>query len=65
MRCGIEDFEKVLYALETSVPMVIADEVTIIKPRSRRRTRDSETTSESALDIRFNMSGYLSKGVAP
>jgi len=65
MRCGIEDFEKVLYALETSVPMVIADEVTIIKPRSRRRTRDSETTSETALDIRFNMSGYLSKGVAP
>lgn len=65
MRCGIEDFEKVLYALETSVPMVIADEVTIIKPRSRRRSGNSPASSESALDIRFNMSGYLSKGNTP
>jgi general secretion pathway protein M len=60
MRCGIEDFEKVLYALETTVPMVIADEVTIIKPRSRRRS--SQQSSSDTLDIRFNMSGYLAKG---
>lgn len=64
MRCGIEDFEKVLYSLETSVPMVIADEVTIIKPRSRRRRGStSSTTAENpSLDIRFNMSGYLREG---
>jgi len=63
MRCGIEDFEKVLYTLETTVPMVIADEVTIIKPRTRRRTNDLSSTD--SLDIRFNMSGYLAKGNEP
>jgi general secretion pathway protein M len=58
MRCGIEDLKKVLYALETGVPMVVADEVTIIKPRSRRRC-SSEPEVGQPLDIRFNMSGYL------
>lgn len=60
MRCGVEDLKKVLYALETGVPMVIADEVTIIKPRSRsRRSRNQEPETGQPLDIRFNMSGYL------
>lgn len=66
MRCGIEDFEKILYSLETSVPMVIADEVTVIKPRARRRAGSTAATNENpALDIRFNMSGYLRKGSQP
>ena len=65
MRCSIEDFEKVLYALETTIPMVIADEVTVIKPRSRRRSNNLTESGETALDIRFNMSGYLSKGSEP
>jgi len=60
MRCGIEDLKKILYSLETGVPMVIADEVTIIKPRSRRRRSNSqEPEPGQLLDIRFNMSGYL------
>jgi general secretion pathway protein M len=59
MRCGIEDLKKVLYALETGVPMIIADEVTVIKPRSRRRTTDEQPEVGTLLDIRFNMSGYL------
>ena len=58
MRCGIEDLKKVLYALETGVPMIVADEVTVIKPRSRRR-RAGEDDSSNILDIRFNMYGYL------
>jgi general secretion pathway protein M len=63
MRCGIEDLKKVLYSLETSVPMVIADEVTVIKPRTRRRRANSQANqAQTALDIRFNMSGYLSTG---
>jgi general secretion pathway protein M len=65
MRCGIADFEKVLYAMETSVPMVIADEVTVIKPRSRRRANSTATSSNPTLDIRFNMSGYLRRGSQP
>jgi general secretion pathway protein M len=59
MRCGIEDLKKVLYALETGVPMIIADEVTVIKPRSRRRPTDQQQEAGTLLDIRFNMSGYL------
>ncbi len=64
MRCGIEDLQKVLHALETGVPMVIADEVTIIKPRSRRRrSRNQEPETGQLLDVRFNMSGYLRTSV--
>ena len=60
MRCSIEDLKKVLHALETGVPMVIADEVTVIKPRARRRARNNQQTPvQKSLDIRFNMSGYL------
>jgi general secretion pathway protein M len=62
MRCGIEDLKKVLYALETSVPIVIADEVTVIKPRTRRRAKNQANQARTTLDIRFNMSGYLSTG---
>jgi len=60
MRCQIEDLKKVLHALETGIPMVIADEVTVIKPRARRRARkNQEVVVQNTLDIRFNMSGYL------
>ena len=60
MRCKIDDLKKVLYALETGIPMVIADELTVIKPRSRRRSnKQRQATAQNALDIRFNMSGYL------
>lgn len=59
MRCGVEDLKKVLYALETGVPMIIADEVTVIKPRARRRRANETPEAGTLLDIRFNMSGYL------
>jgi general secretion pathway protein M len=62
MRCGIEDFRKIMYSLETSVPMVIADEITVIKPRARRRANRNVQNRQNALDIRFNMSGYLGTG---
>jgi general secretion pathway protein M len=58
MRCGIEDLEKILYALENGVPMILAEELTVIKPRSRRR-RGDDAPEATVLDIRFNMSGYL------
>ena len=60
MRCNINDLKKVLYALESGIPMVIADELTVIKPRSRRRSNQQQQAPvQNALDIRFNMSGYL------
>ena len=65
MRCGIEDLKKVLYMLETSVPMVLTEELTVIKPRARRRTNSPSAQAQTALDIRFNMSGYLGTGGGP
>ena len=63
MRCRVEDLQKVLYSLESGVPLVIADEVTVIKPRARRRSsrRTDSDNGATELDIRFNMSGYLRK----
>jgi len=59
MRCQMEDLMRLLYSLETGVPMIIVEELTVIKPRVRRRSRNQAVESDSALDIRFNMSGYL------
>jgi general secretion pathway protein M len=60
MRCGIEDLTKILYSLETGVPMILTEELTVIKPRTRRRSGNDQSIAEvTLLDIRFNMSGYL------
>lgn len=60
MRCGIEDMTKILYSLETGVPMIMAEELTVIKPRTRRRSSGGQPVPEvTLLDIRFNMAGYL------
>jgi general secretion pathway protein M len=58
MRCDIEDLMQMLYTLETGVPMIFAEELTVIKPRARRRSRQV-VVDDGLLDIRFNMSGYL------
>jgi hypothetical protein len=41
--------------------MIIAEEVTVIKPRARRRGDDQAASDAAPLDVRFNMSGYLRK----
>ncbi|HET6565634.1 MAG TPA: type II secretion system protein GspM [Xanthomonadales bacterium] len=61
MRCDIEDLMQMLYNLENGTPMVFTEELTVIKPRARRRRNDQATNDGQALDIRFNMSGYLRK----
>lgn len=57
MRCGIDDVKSILHWLETSVPLIIVEEMTIVKPRTRRRR--GEEQDSGLLDVRFNMSGYL------
>jgi general secretion pathway protein M len=59
MRCSVEDMMSVLYSLETGVPLIIVEELTILKPRARRQAADQPGTSQQSLDVRFNMSGYL------
>jgi len=58
MRCGIDDVNSILYWLETSVPLIIIEEMTIVKPRTRQRRRNQQQES-GLLDVRFNMSGFL------
>jgi general secretion pathway protein M len=62
MRCDIENLMQMLYSLETGAPMIFAEELTAIKPRARRRRDQQAADDNSALDIRFNMSGYLRTG---
>jgi general secretion pathway protein M len=59
MRCDARDFLKILYAMETGTPLMLVDDLNIIRPRTRRRARGAEPAAQGALDIRFNVSGYL------
>jgi len=59
MRCNAEDFMQILYRMETGTPLMLVDDLNIIRPRTRRRTRNAQPQVQGALDIRFNVSGYL------
>ena len=59
MRCDAEDFLQILYGMETGEPLMLVDDLNIIRPRTRRASRNSPTQQQGALDIRFNVSGYL------
>jgi general secretion pathway protein M len=57
MRCGIDDVMSILHWLESSVPLIIVEEMTIVKPRVP--SRRGEAQDSGLLVVRFNMSGYL------
>jgi len=59
MRCNAEDFLPVLYGMETGMPLMLVDDLNIIRPRTTRRVRGQQVEEQGALDIRFNVSGYL------
>jgi general secretion pathway protein M len=59
MRCDAEDFLKILHGMETAMPLMLVDDLNIIRPRTRRTTRGQQTAAQGQLDIRFNVSGYL------
>ncbi len=59
MRCDAQDFLQILYRMETGTPLMLVDDLNIIRPRARRRTRNAQPEAQGALDIRFNVSGYL------
>lgn len=61
MRCGIEDLKRIVYSLETGAPMIMAEELTVIKQRTRTSRRNTEP-QPTTLDVRFNMAGYLREG---
>ncbi len=58
MRCDAEDFLQILYRMETGMPLMLLDNLNIIRPRTRRRSA-AKVVEQGKLDIRFNVSGYL------
>jgi general secretion pathway protein M len=61
MRCQAADLLQILYRLESEVPMIIVEDLNIIRPTARRRVGASIVETVDSLDIRFNMSGYLNQ----
>jgi general secretion pathway protein M len=59
MRCNADNFLQILYQMETGTPLMLVDDLNIIRPRTRRRSRNAQPVAQGALDIRFNVSGYL------
>ena len=59
MRCDAEDFLQVLYGMETGMPLMLVDDLNVIRPRTSSRNRRQQVKAQGALDIRFNVSGYL------
>jgi general secretion pathway protein M len=59
MRCQPADLLQILYRLESEIPMMIVEDLNIIRPRARRRVGNTLVEAAETLDIRFNMSGYL------
>ncbi len=59
MRCEPEDLLQILHRLESGVPMVMVDDLNVIRPRARRRVNREVVDVDQPLDVRFNMSAYL------
>lgn len=55
MTCPLDDFIKIIYALERNTPMIFIDSL-IIQQRGGRTRRGSSV--EGVLDVRFDMYGY-------
>lgn len=59
MRCEPEDLLQILHRLESGIPMVMVDDLNVIRPRARRRVNREVVDFDQPLDVRFNMSAYL------
>ena len=59
MRCDAPGFLQVLHQMETGVPLMLVDDLNVIRPRTRSRSRGAQAPPRATLDIRFNVSGYL------
>lgn len=69
MRCGLERFADIVYDLESGNPYLFMDRLTIYRQLGGYVPPGSKKTPVSALEIQFNLSGYLrqpgSKVAAP
>lgn len=63
MECPLQDFHRILYNLENSIPLIFVDNL-MINQRSGAYRRGRRGGNPAFLDIRFDMYGYLAEGVA-
>lgn len=61
MRCDLEPLSSILYKLETGKPYLFVDQLMIYKQNYGYVAPGQKQPQQSALDIRFNLSGYLRK----
>lgn len=61
MRCTLEPFASILYDLENGKPYLFVDQMMIYRQQYGYVPPGAKAQPASALDIRFNLSGYLRK----
>jgi general secretion pathway protein M len=61
MRCALEPFAGILYDLENSNPYLFVDQMMIYRQQAGYVAPGTKNAPATALDIRFNLSGYLRK----
>ncbi len=61
MRCSLEPFAGILYDLENSNPYLFVDQLLIYRQQFGYTPPGAKVQPPTALDIRFNLSGYLRK----
>jgi general secretion pathway protein M len=59
MRCDMEPLAAILYDLETGKPYLFADQLMIYKQNYGYVPPGQKKQQQSALDVRFNLTGYL------
>lgn len=61
MRCALEPFAEIMYELENSNPYLFVDQLLIYRQQFGYVPPGGKARPPTALDIRFNLSGYLRK----
>jgi len=61
MQCPLDDFMRILYEMETGVPLVFVDNMMINQRLTPDQRRRRSSTPYGQIDIRFEMYGYLNQ----
>jgi len=61
MQCPLDDFMRVLYEMESSVPLVFVDSIMINQRLTPDQSRRRGSQPYGQLDIRFEMYGFINQ----
>ena len=61
MRCDLEPFSSIVYELENGKPYLFVEQLMIYKQNYGYVPPNQRQPQQSALDVRFNLTGYLRK----